>query len=154
MTFAQLDSRACSIARTAQIVGDPWTVLVLRDIVNGVRRFDDLVDHLGIARNVLTRRLATLADAGLVERRSYQEPGQRARAEYRLTPAGRDLQVVLLAMVTFGDRHLAGPDGPPAVVEHVDCGAAVQAKLVCEHGHVLGPAERMRITPGPGARYR
>jgi DNA-binding HxlR family transcriptional regulator len=151
--WRDLDSRACSIARTMAVLGEPWTMLVLRDVLNGVRRFDELVDHLGIARNVLTRRLSTLVGAGLVETREYREPGRRARLEYRPTTTGRDLRPVLLALMAFGDRHHAGADGPPAVAEH-DCGAPVEVREVCTHGHVLGPADRVRLRPGPGARLR
>jgi DNA-binding HxlR family transcriptional regulator len=151
--WRDLDSGACSIARTMTVLGEPWTVLVLRDLLNGLGRFDELVTHLGIARNILTRRLTTLVDAGLVETREYREPGRRARHEYRPTPAGRDLRPVLLALMAFGDRHHAGPDGPPAVVEH-DCGAPVELREVCTDGHVLGPGDRVRTVPGPGARTR
>ncbi len=151
--WRELDSGACSIARTMADIGEPWTVLVLRDLLNGIRRFDELVDHLGIARNVLTRRLATLTDAGLVETREYREPGRRTRREYRPTAAGFDLRPVLLALMAYGDRHHAGPDGPPAVVEH-DCGAPVEIREVCADGHVLGPTDRVRTRPGPGSRRR
>jgi DNA-binding HxlR family transcriptional regulator len=151
--WQDIDSGACSIARTMAVIGEPWTVLVLRDLLNGIRRFDELVDHLGIARNVLTRRLTTLVDAGLVETREYREPGRRARREYRPTTAGRDLRPVLLALMAYGDRHHAGPDGPPAVVEH-DCGAPVTVREVCADGHVLGPRDRVRTVPGPGSRRR
>jgi DNA-binding HxlR family transcriptional regulator len=152
--YRNLDSGSCSIARTLALVGQPWTLLVLRDLFNGVRRFDDLADHLGIARNVLTRRLASLVEAGLVERRSYREAGQRARAEYRLTPAGRDLRPVLMAMMAYGDAHHAGADGPPAVVEHRGCGGTVQVRLECSHGHPIEPETRLTSRPGPGARRR
>ena len=113
MEWKDLDSSRCSVARTAEVVGDGWTVLVLRDLFNGVRRFDDLAAHLGIARNVLTRRLTALVEEGIVERVPYREPGARERHEYRLTAAGRDLRPVLLAMLAWGDAHRAGPDGPP-----------------------------------------
>ncbi len=152
-TWRELDSGTCSIARTMTVLGEPWTVVVLRDLLNGIRRFDELVDHLGIARNVLTRRLGTLVDAGLVETREYREPGRRARREYRPTTAGFDLRPVLLALMAFGDRHHAGPDGPPAVVEH-ECGAPVVLQEVCADGHVLGPRDRVRTVPGPGSRRR
>jgi DNA-binding HxlR family transcriptional regulator len=151
--WRELDSGACSIARTMAVLGEPWTVLVLRDLLNGLGRFDELVDHLGIARNILTRRLGTLLAAGLVETREYREPGRRARREYRLTAAGRDLRPVLLALMAYGDRHHAGADGPPAVVQH-DCGAPVVLQEVCAEGHVLGPADRVRTVPGPGSRRR
>jgi DNA-binding HxlR family transcriptional regulator len=137
------DSEDCSIARTMAVVGRPWTILVLRDLFNGVRRFDDLATHLGVARNVLTRRLAELVEHGLVERVEYREPGRRTRHEYRLTAEGRDLRPVLLALMAYGDRHLAGPDGPPVRLRHRDCGGAVGVRVECAHGHELGSAARI-----------
>jgi DNA-binding HxlR family transcriptional regulator len=142
------ESKACSVARTADVLGDAWTVLVLRDVLNGVRRFDDLAAHLGIARNVLTRRLAALVEHGVLERTPYREPGRRERHEYRLTPAGRDLVPVVLAMMAWGDAHRAGPDGPPVRVEHAGCGAAVRVELRCAEGHRITPGERLRSVPG------
>ncbi|MHA6796285.1 winged helix-turn-helix transcriptional regulator [Pseudonocardia bannensis] len=154
MDYTELDSGTCSVARTASLIGDAWTVLVLRDLFNGVRRFDDLAGHLGIARNVLTRRLATLVDAGLVERVPYREPGRRERHEYHLTPAGRDLRPIMLAMLDWGDTHLGGEDGPPMRMVHPECGAPVHVEVRCENGHVLEPEARVRAVPGPGARRR
>jgi DNA-binding HxlR family transcriptional regulator len=148
----ELDSTRCSVARTAALVGDAWTVLVLRDLFNGIRRFDDLAQHLGIARNVLVRRLTTLVDAGLVDRVPYREPGRRERHEYRLTPAGRDLRPVILAMLQYGDRHLADADGPPVRVEHVGCDAPVHVEVRCAEGHLVDGGTRLRNVPGPGAR--
>ena len=152
--LSDLDSATCSIARTVALIGQPWTLLVLRDLFNGMRRFDDLAEHLGIARNVLTRRLAGLVEAGLVERTRYREAGQRARFEYRLTPAGRDLRPVLLALMAYGDAHFAEPAGPPLLVEHRDCGGAVRVLLECSNGHPIEPATRLTSTFGPGARRR
>ena len=152
--WRELDSGTCSIARTLALVGQPWTLLVLRDLFNGARRFDELADHLGIARNVLTRRLAGLVEAGLVERRSYREAGQRARPEYRLTPAGRDLRPVLLALMAYGDAHHAGADGPPMLLEHRGCGGTVQVRLECSKGHRIDPDTRLTSRTGPGARRR
>jgi DNA-binding HxlR family transcriptional regulator len=151
---ASWDSATCSIARTMGVLGEPWTILVVRDLVNGVRRFDDLVAHLGIARTVLTRRLTTLVDAGLVETREYREPGRRPRREYRLTDAGRDLRPVLLALVAWGDAHRAGADGPPMVPRHAGCDAPVHLEVVCDEGHRLSATDPVRTTPGPGARRR
>ncbi len=150
----ELDSRTCSIARTMELIGHPWTMVVLRDLFNGVRRFDELTDHLNIARNVLARRLAGLVDAGLVEKVSYREPGQRARHEYRLTPAGRDLRPVLLAVTAFGDAHLSEGHGPPMLVEHAECGGAVEVQLRCAHGHDIASRDRLRVRPGPGAHAK
>jgi DNA-binding HxlR family transcriptional regulator len=147
-----IDSTACSIARTMTVIGQPWTVLVLRDLFNGVRRFDELAEHLGVARNVLARRLASLVENGLVERVEYREPGQRARHEYRLTPAGRDLRPVLLALKDYGDHHLAGEDGPPMRFRHRDCGGEVTVRLECSEGHRLESSDRLVADPGPGAR--
>jgi DNA-binding HxlR family transcriptional regulator len=155
LDWRDTDSTRCSVARTAAVVGDGWTVLLLRDLFNGLRRFDELAVHLGVARNVLTRRLAALTEAGVITRVPYREPGARARHEYRLTDAGRDLLPVLLAMAAWGDRHRAGADGPPVLVEHAGCGAAVHVELRCGAGHRLEPrTDRLRSLPGPGAARR
>lgn len=143
--------RACSIARTAEIIGQPWMLVVLRDLAHGVGRFDQLVGHIGIAPAVLSRRLATLVDAGLVERVPYREAGRRPRHEYQLTGTGRQLQTILWAAMSFGDDHLAGGAGAPIVVEHAGCGASVRLRPVCDDGHVLGPADRVQERLGPGA---
>ena len=152
--YSAYDSDTCSIARTLALVGDRWTLLVLRDVVNGVGRFDELAGHLGIARNILSGRLARLVEAGLAERAAYREPGARERLGYRLSGAGRELVPILLAFMAWGDRHLAGPEGPPAVVRHADCGAPVEVSLTCADGHELGPRPRLTVEPGPGSRER
>ena len=152
LRWREMDSGTCSIARTMAVLGEPWTMLVVRDLLHGVRRFDDLVAHLGIARTVLARRLAVLVEAGLVETVEYREPGRRVRREYRLTTAGHDLRPVLLAVMTWGDAHLAGGAGPPVIVRHEDCGAPVRLVEECTDGHRLAAADRVRSTPGPGAR--
>jgi len=152
--FSAYDSETCSIARTLALIGDRWTLLVLRDVANGVRRFDELADHLGIARNVLSRRLANLGEAGLVSRSAYRAEGARERHEYRLTPAGGELVPILLAFMGWGDRHLAGPAGPPSVVTHAGCGAPVRVTVDCEAGHELGDRPRVALHPGPGSRPR
>jgi DNA-binding HxlR family transcriptional regulator len=153
-SFTDYDSETCSIARALALVGDRWSLLVLRDLANGVRRFDELVNHLGIARNVLSARLARLVDASVVERVAYQDNGARARHEYRLTSSGRELGVVLLAFLAWGDRHLADAQGPPALIRHADCGAPVRLTLRCDDGHDLDHRPRLRSEPGPGSRMR
>ena len=152
--YSAYDSDACSIARTLALVGDRWTLLVLRDVANGVGRFDELASHLGIARNVLSRRLIRLVQAGLVQRTAYREAGARARHEYRLSGPGRELMPILLAFMDWGDRNLAGPEGPPAVVRHADCGARIRISVTCEQGHELGDRPRVLVEPGPGSRMR
>lgn len=142
--YADEPSDRCSIARTATLVGDRWTLLVLRDLSNGLRRFDQLAHHLGVARDVLTRRLAVLVDQGLVERRPYREAGQRERAEYRLTESGRDFVPVLIAYMQWGDRHLAGAEGPPVRLVHAGCDAPVRLHLRCDAGHEVTPGREVR----------
>lgn len=152
MDWTEFDSTRCSVARTASVVGDGWTVLIVRDLLNGIRRFDDLATRLGIARNVLTRRLTALTDAGIVVKVPYREPGRRERHEYRLTEAGHGLRPVILAMLAWGDTHRADADGPPMRVEHAGCGAPVEVELRCAEGHLIEPGTRLRAVPGPGAR--
>jgi len=152
--YTAYDSEACSIARTLALIGDRWTLLVLRDVANGVGRFDELASHLGIARNVLSSRLARLLKGGLVTRTAYQEAGARERHEYRLSGPGRELMPILLAFMAWGDRNLAGPEGPPAVVRHAGCGAPIRVSLTCEEGHELGERPRVLVEPGPGSRMR
>ncbi|MCW2830743.1 MAG: transcriptional regulator [Aeromicrobium sp.] len=151
-TWADYDSTACSIARTVQLLGDRWTILVVRDLFNGVRRFDELQSHLGVARDVLTKRLALLVDEGLAERRPVTIAGQRGRHEYVLTPAGRELQTVLVAIMDWGDRNRSGPAGAPMQIRHRDCGAPVHAHLRCDEGHEIGPDVKVELLPLPGAR--
>ncbi|MEA2720693.1 MAG: hypothetical protein QOJ39_2557 [Candidatus Eremiobacteraeota bacterium] len=124
-------SRPCSIARTLDVVGDWWTLLVLRDVFRGMHRFDELQTSLGIATNVLTLRLKRLADAGILERRAYQE--HPPRYEYVATDKGHDLYPVLLALLQWGDRHMRGDDPAPRVVVHETCGKATQPQFVCPH---------------------
>jgi DNA-binding HxlR family transcriptional regulator len=122
--------QTCSVARTLEVVGERWTILILRDVFLGVRRFDDFQRSLGIARNVLNTRLQRLVEAGVLERRRYQERPERF--EYRLTDMGLELWPAIVALMRFGDRHLAGDDGPPVRLEHRDCGGEISDRLSCE----------------------
>jgi len=153
MRWADYDSETCSIARSVDILHDRWTLLLMRDLINGVHRFEALRAHLGVSRDVLSKRLAALVAAGVVERRSYQDDGERARAAYHLTEAGRELQPVLVALLAWGDKYLAGAAGPPAVLEHIGCGAAVSVRLVCDRGHEAAGAH-VRLRPTEAARLR
>jgi DNA-binding HxlR family transcriptional regulator len=131
------DNQHCSIARALETIGERWTILILRDAFLGTRRFDDFQRSLGIARNVLTVRLKTLTDEGLLERRLYHDrPG---RFEYRLTAKGIDLWPVLFTLMRFGDRHTS--DGtPPTVVEHRGCGQEIDDHMCCPQcGVQVGP---------------
>lgn len=106
---------SCAIARTLGVVGERWSLLILREAFSGITRFADFRRALGIAPDVLTDRLTTLVDHGVMVRVPYQEPGSRSRFEYELTPAGRELLVVLGALQQWGDAHLPWPDGPTVV---------------------------------------
>ena len=140
---------ACSIARTWAVIGEPWTPLILGDLAIGLRRFDQLRTDLGIAPNVLTDRLHTLEEAGVVERVPYKDAG-RTRHEYHLTAMGDDLVPVLVAITNWGDRWLSD-NTPPALFRHDDCGAAgVQARIVCNECGGNLTAHNTTAQPGPG----
>ncbi|RZU74764.1 HxlR family transcriptional regulator [Micromonospora kangleipakensis] len=144
----------CTIARAMAILGERWTLVVLREVFNGIRRFDDMRVRTGMPRQVLTNRLATLVEQGVLRREPYQEPGSRVRHEYRLTEKGLDLWPVLVAVLGWGDRHLADPEGSPLRVTHRDCGAEVHAELRCAEGHQVADPRDVLPRPGPGARRR
>ena len=133
--------RTCSIARALAVVGERWALLVVREVSLGVRRFAEIQAATGAPPAVLSARLKELVEVGVLETRLYQEPGSRARLEYRLTESGRSLQPVLTALKDWGDAHLADERGVPVVTRHVDCGASVHAVLQCEKGHEVGPRE-------------
>ena len=139
----------CSVARALEIVGERWTVLVLREAFMGRRRFDAMAEELGIARNVLTARLARLVEEGVLEKARYQERPERF--EYRLTDKGLDLWPVLISLLQFGDRYYA-PDGPPLVLTHRECGGAVDGHRMCERCGTRLTARDAWAQPGPGAR--
>lgn len=142
----------CPAARTLAVVGERWTLLILREAFYGQRRFEDLQRTLGVARNLLATRLATLVEHGLLERRPYKEPGSRERFEYRLTERGIDLFPILLALMEWGDRHLGDEEGTPVIVQHRDCGAQIHLDITCEAGHTGLTARDTIPVPGPGAR--
>lgn len=144
--FAELN---CSIARPLSFLGERWALLVLRQLFFGRQRFDEIQDSLGVASNVLSQRLSTLVEEGIVERRRYSEHPERF--EYRLTTKGRDLQPVLLALLRWGDRYTTGPAGAPLETVHTDCGHPFHMVPTCsECGGEVGP-HNVESRPGPGA---
>ncbi len=151
MAIEAFEKQNCSIARTLAFLGERWTLLVLREIFLGHRRFDQIQGQLGVATNVLSERLASLTEEGIVERRPYSDHPNRF--EYRLTEKGLELQPVLLALMKWGDRHKA-PDGPPLLMVHADCGHATEAVPVCSHCGGELHARNLRAEPGPGAGAR
>lgn len=141
--------QACSLAKSLEVVGERWSLLIVRDVMSGNRRFSGIQASLGIARNVLSARLQRLVDEDILERRAYQE--SPPRHEYFLTEKGLDLWPALMALMHWGDRHTPGPEGPPVVVVHKGCGGTVSDRGICEScGQVL-TARDARATPGPGA---
>jgi DNA-binding HxlR family transcriptional regulator len=144
----------CTVARALAIVGDKWTFVVLREVFVGIRRFDQMRARTGIPRQVLANRLDRLVTEGVLRRVPYREPGNRTRTEYRLTDKGFDLYPVLAALLEWGDRYLADPEGPPIELVHRDCGAPVRAPLSCAEGHVMQSPREVVSRPGPGAHPR
>jgi DNA-binding HxlR family transcriptional regulator len=138
-----------SVAATVDLLGDRWILLVLREAFFGVWRFGEMQRNLGIARTVLASRLKTLVAAGLLERRQYRE--EPAWFEYRLTPKGLDFYPVALALMAWGDKHLAGPAGAPTLLRHRTCGHPADPTYVCGHCHEPLDPRHIQTEPGPGA---
>jgi DNA-binding HxlR family transcriptional regulator len=137
----------CSIARAVEVVGEWWTPLVLRELFSGRRRFEEILQNLGISRNILTDRLATLVEHGIVDRVPYQDAP--IRHEYRLTDKGRDLFPVLVALQNWGDRW-ESPAGAPIVLFHNDCDRPVGSSLTCDACGGEVHARNVRPQTGPG----
>jgi DNA-binding HxlR family transcriptional regulator len=143
-SFAGMD---CSVAQCLEVVGEWWSMLIVRDAFLGVTRFDDFSQRLGISRNILQQRLQKLVDAGVLTRVPYSE--HPPRFDYRLTDKGRDLWPVLTAMRQWGDRHMA-PSGPPVELVHKACGSKAEPVLVCGACGQPVEARDMEAVPGPG----
>jgi len=137
----------CSVAQCLEIVGEWWSMLIVRDAFMGVRRFDDFQRDLGISRNILNQRLGRLVDAGVLTKVPYCE--RPRRYEYRLTEKGRDLWPVLTAIRQWGDTYYA-PDGPPVELVHKRCGEVSTAVLHCSACDEPVGAGDMTVVPGPG----
>ena len=146
------DPANCAVGAAVEIIGEKWTFLVLREAFSGVRRFADMQRRTQAPRQVLSDRLSRLVHEGLLRRVPYQEAGQRARHEYRLTDKGLDLYPIMVALMHFGDQYAQGPGGPPLLLAHRDCGAPVRLHLECDAGHELDSAREVTTQPGPGAR--
>jgi DNA-binding HxlR family transcriptional regulator len=149
MGAEQWDRSRCSVAGTLAVVGEKWSLLVLREAFMGVRRFADFHRNLGAPKAVLTDRLATLVEQEILDRVPYQAEGERQRHEYRLSTKGRDLYPTLVALMAWGDRYLCDDGIVPLELRHTDCGAPVRLELVCAEGHVVpGPRD---VQPVPHA---
>jgi DNA-binding HxlR family transcriptional regulator len=145
------DEQVCSIARALEIVGDRWTLLVVRDAFMGLKRFQEFEAELGIPKKVLTERLQRLVDHEVLERRAYQTRPERH--EYVLTEKGRGLWRVLAHLLMWGDEHYVGEAGPPRILRHRECGGRLDYSLRCKKcGVEVKESRDVNIAPGPGLR--
>ena len=150
MQRTRFGDMVCSIARTLEIAGEPWSPLIIRDVWVGLTRFDEIQRDLGISRKVLTERLKWLVAQGVLEQRLYSD--RPPRHEYQLTEKGWELADILLAISAWGDRWTAGEAGPPVLRRHRTCGHLTQAELRCAHCGELLHARDVDVEPGPGAK--
>lgn len=140
----------CSVAKALEVIGERWSLLIVRAVMHGNRRFGEIQESLGIARNVLSARLQRLIDEDILERRAYQE--SPPRYEYFLTQKGLDLWPALIALLHWGERYSPAPEGPRRLIVHKECGGAVSERGTCEScGKVLHARDAKQM-PGPGSK--
>jgi DNA-binding HxlR family transcriptional regulator len=140
----------CSVAKALEVIGERWSLLIVRAVMHGNRRFGEMQGSLGIARNVLSARLQRLVDEEILERRAYSE--NPPRYEYFLTQKGLDLWPALIALLDWGDRYSPDPGGPRRLIVHKKCGGTVSGRGICEScGQVLTARDAIQV-PGPGAK--
>lgn len=149
MKLEEVADQPCSIARALSVIGDGWSLMMVRDAFYGRRRFSEFVKYSGAQRTVVSDRLKRLVAAGIFDRVEYQQ--HPSRHEYRLTDRGRDLAGVMFAMMRWGDRWLDDGDGPPVQLTHTPCDHATDAITVCAHCHE--PIELHDVRPGPGPGF-
>lgn len=142
--------QVCSIARSLEVVGERWTLLMLRDALSGIERFEDFQASLGIASNVLTNRLKLLCDEALLER--VPDPERPGRPRYLLTSKGREIAPALFMLMKWGDRHYPAAGGPPRLTLHTGCGGNIGPDLRCDRCHKQAGPGDVELAPGPGAR--
>ncbi|MFG2049691.1 winged helix-turn-helix transcriptional regulator [Micromonospora sp. NPDC048935] len=149
MQRTRFGAMACSIARTLDVIGEPWSPLILRDVYAGTHRFEQLQRSLGMSRKVLAERLNWLVEQGVLTRREYS--ARPVRHEYLLTDKGTELCDLLLVMVRWGDRWTAGEAGPPVLYRHHACGKISHVELRCSECEQPMRATDIDLLPGPGA---
>jgi DNA-binding HxlR family transcriptional regulator len=136
--------QSCALARALEILGERWTLLIVRDAFHGLTRYDEFLKSLGIATNILSTRLQKLVEHSVLERTG-------SRGTYHLTDKGRDLFPVVLTMMAWADRHEQGPDGPEVLIEHTSCGHGAGGSLRCEHCGEAITLGGLRVVPAPGS---
>jgi DNA-binding HxlR family transcriptional regulator len=149
MLGSDYKNQTCSVAAALEVVGERWSLLIVRDVLLGLRRFDQLQADLGIARNILQSRLSSLVEAGVLEKRRYQ--GRPERFEYRLTEKGLDLWPTIVALLQWGDKYEA-PDGPPLVLTHRDCDGEVDMHRICSACGKRLEVRDVKARRGPGSK--
>ena len=142
MPITKLQDSSCSVSRSLSVLGERWTLLILRLAFEGETRFESFRNNLGVAPDVLTDRLNTLVENGIMTKQSYQEPGSRARYEYHLTPAGRELHVIVAGLQQWGDDHLPWKGGPTVVRQMHETAAPVRVAFVDGSGYEV-PLEQV-----------
>lgn len=153
MDWREASTENCPVGRALTLLGEKWTLLIVRDALNGVRRFDDFRKHMGMSEAVLADRLHKLVEAGVLESQPYQDSGQRERFEYLPTPKGRQLLPTIIALKQWGETHYADPKGPVIEVRHRQCAGEVRVVLQCEeHADRELTVYDTYAHPGPGAR--
>ena len=145
------DQANCTIGAAIGVIGEKWTFLVLRELFSGVRRFGDMQRRTCAPRQVLSDRLATLVEQGLLRKVPYREAGQRSRQEYRLTEKALDLYPVMVALMEWGDKYASSQAGPAVQLTHRDCGEPIRLQISCARGHDVPSARQVTPVPGPGA---
>jgi len=154
MDWKDLPREPCPVGSALDLFGDRWSILIVRDVMNGVRRFDELVARLGVSRATLSDRLARLVDAGLIELSDYTDSRGRVRSEYRLTAKGWDLRFVLIALREWGDRHVIGAGREPLRLVDRDSGRDVRLALVDAGSDTVVDPRQVRLVPGPGFPHK
>ncbi len=149
MQRTRFGDMACSIARTLDVIGEPWSPLILRDVYVGISRFEQMQADLGISRKVLTERLNWLVESGVLERRPYET--RPPRSEYVLTDKGAELVDLLMVMVAWGDRWADDGAGPPVLYRHRACGAISHVDLRCSHCGEPMHGGDVEVLAGPGS---
>ena len=136
--------KTCQITRTLDVVGEKWSLLILRNALRGQTRFSEFRDDLGVPSDVLTARLATLVERGILEKRAYREPGSRERSSYHLTTAGEGLRLVFASMIQWGDEFNPAPTGPVYRVVDPQGGDALHLAYVTASGDIRSSADVVR----------
>lgn len=152
MRWNQINEMTCSVARSLSVVGDRWTMLIIRDAFLGIRRFENFQSDLRMTRHRLAARLQKLVDEGILKRVQYQD--RPRRFEYRLTEKGLDLYPIVVSLLGWGDRWMAGADGPPIELVHRSCGEHITPIYTCPQCHQELTARDVSARPGPALRKR